>query len=79
VPYKTIRSREEQRPHPATFPVELAEQCIRLHGGEAGLVVMDPFLGIGHSALAAKRCGVAKFIGFEIDAEYLGEAKEVVS
>ena len=79
VPYKTIRNREEQRPHPATFPVELAEQCIKLHGNETGLVVMDPFLGIGHSALAAKRCGVSRFIGFEIDGEYLTEAKDLLS
>jgi len=78
VPYKTIRNREEQRPHPATFPVELAEQCIKLHGAESTLVVMDPFLGIGHSAVAAKNCGVARFIGFEIDAEYLSEARELV-
>jgi site-specific DNA-methyltransferase (adenine-specific) len=78
VPYKTIRSRKEQRPHPATFPVELAEQCIKLHGCEPGLVVMDPFLGIGHSAVAAKKCGVGRFIGFEIDAEYLAEAKGAV-
>jgi len=78
VPYKTIRSREQQRPHPATFPVELAEQCIKLHGAEAGLVVMDPFVGIGHSAVAAKNCGVGKFIGFEIDGEYLAEAREAV-
>lgn len=77
IPYKTIRSREEQRPHPATFPVELAEQCIKLHGGP-GLVVMDPFLGIGHSALAAKNCGVGRFIGFEIDKEYLGEARGII-
>lgn len=75
IPYKTIRSREEQRPHPATFPVELAAQCIRLHGCGTGLVVMDPFLGIGHSALAAKHCGVGKFIGFEIDGDYLAEAR----
>jgi site-specific DNA-methyltransferase (adenine-specific) len=74
VPYQTIRSRDEQRPHPATFPVELAVRCIRLHGGSA-LVVMDPFLGIGHSAMAAKKCGVGRFIGFEIDEEYLVEAR----
>jgi len=55
--------------------VELAEQCIKLHGAEPGLVVMDPFLGIGHSAVAAKNCGVAKFIGFEIDGQYLEEAE----
>lgn len=78
VPYKTIRNREEQRPHPATFPVELAEQCIKLHGVESGLVVMDPFLGIGHSAVAARNCGVSRFIGFEIDGQYLEEAREVV-
>jgi site-specific DNA-methyltransferase (adenine-specific) len=75
IPYKTIRSRKEQRPHPATFPVELAAQCLRLHGCRPGLVVMDPFLGIGHSAVAAKQCGAGRFIGFEIDKEYLAEAR----
>jgi site-specific DNA-methyltransferase (adenine-specific) len=78
VPYKTIRSREEQRPHPATFPVELAEQCLKLHGGEAGAVVLDPFLGIGHSAVAARNCGVGRFIGFEIDGQYIVEARTAV-
>lgn len=78
VPYKTIRSREEQRPHPATFPVELAEQCLKLHGCDAQSVVLDPFLGIGHSALAARNCGAGRFVGFEIDEEYLAEAKKAV-
>jgi site-specific DNA-methyltransferase (adenine-specific) len=36
---------------------------------------LDPFLGIGNSAMAAQRCGVKKFIGFEIDEVYLAEAK----
>ena len=38
--------------------------------------MLDPFLGIGNSAIAAQRCGVKKFIGFEIDETYLarGEA-----
>jgi len=75
IPYKTIRSRGKQRPHPATFPVELAENCIRLHGKKKNLVMLDPFLGIGNSAIAAKRCGVKEFIGFEIDDTYLAEAK----
>lgn len=75
VPYQTIKSRAKQRPHPATFPVELAVQCIKLHG-KPDAVVLDPFLGIGHSAIAAKRCGAARFIGFEIDEEYLVEANE---
>src|SRR5258708_31752170 len=32
IPYKTIWNRNKNRPHPATFPVELASNCIRLHG-----------------------------------------------
>lgn len=75
VPYKTIQRRAKERPHPATFPVKLAENCIRLHGMRDDLIMLDPFLGIGNSAAAAKRCRVKNFIGFEIDEEYLAEAK----
>ncbi len=75
IPYETIKSRSGDRPHPATFPTQLAEWCIRLHGARPDLVMLDPFLGIGHSATAAAKCGVEKFIGFEIDAGYLAEAK----
>jgi site-specific DNA-methyltransferase (adenine-specific) len=74
LPYKTIRNRDRQRPHPATFPVGLVENCIRLHGVRRGLVMLDPFLGIGNSAIAAQKCGVKHFIGFEIDETYLAEA-----
>jgi site-specific DNA-methyltransferase (adenine-specific) len=79
VPYETIQSREKERPHPATFPVQLAEWCIRLHGVSRIETMLDPFLGIGNSAVAAQRCGVKKFIGFEIDEGYLEEAKRRLS
>jgi len=75
VPYETIQSREKERPHPATFPVQLAEWCINLHGASRVHTMLDPFLGIGNSAVAAQRCGVKRFIGFEIDETYLAEAK----
>ena len=75
VPYETIQSRERERPHPATFPFQLAEWCIKLHGVSRIHTMLDPFLGIGNSAVAAQRCGVKKFIGFEIDETYLAEAK----
>ena len=75
VPYETIQSREKERPHPATFPVQLAEWCIQLHGASRVHTMLDPFLGIGTSAVAARRWGVRKFIGFEIDETYLAEAK----
>lgn len=79
IPYKTIVSRTKQRPHPATFPVELAEFCIKVHGVAPGLVMMDPFLGIGHSAIAAKRCGIREFHGFDIDASYVKLAQAALS
>ena len=75
VPYETIQSREKERPHPATFPVQLAEWCIKLHGASRVRSMLDPFLGIGNSAVGAQRCRVKKFIGFEIDETYLAEAK----
>ena len=79
VPYETIKSRDKQRPHPATFPVQLAVNCIRLHGLSRVGTMLDPFLGIGNSAVAAQRCGVAIFIGFEIDEQYLTEAKRRIA
>jgi site-specific DNA-methyltransferase (adenine-specific) len=75
VPYRTIKSRDKQRPHPATFPVQLAVNCIKLHGLARVQTMLDPFLGIGNSAVAAEECNVPQFIGFEIDEEYLAEAK----
>jgi site-specific DNA-methyltransferase (adenine-specific) len=74
IPYETIQSRAKERPHAATFPVRLAEWCIKLRGVSRVETMLDPFLGIGNSAVAAKRCGVKKFIGFEIDETYLAEA-----
>ena len=75
VPYETIQSRAKERPHPATFPVQLAEWCIKLHRVTRVRTMLDPFLGIGNSAVAAERCGVKRFIGFEIDETYLAEAR----
>jgi site-specific DNA-methyltransferase (adenine-specific) len=75
VPYETIQRRAKERPHPATFPGQLAEWCIKLHGIDRVETMLDPFLGIGNSAVAAKQTSVKRFIGFEIDEEYLAEAK----
>jgi site-specific DNA-methyltransferase (adenine-specific) len=71
IPYQTIQSRSKQRPHPATFPVKLPHMCIRLHG--SAKLVIDPFIGIGSTAVAAMRLGIS-FVGFEIDKEYLDAA-----
>jgi site-specific DNA-methyltransferase (adenine-specific) len=70
IPYETIQSKSE-RPHPATFPARLPEMCIRLHGDTR--LVVDPFTGIGSTAVAALRLGT-HFVGFEIDKDYLDAA-----
>jgi site-specific DNA-methyltransferase (adenine-specific) len=73
IPYETIQRRDKDRPHPATFPAKLPEQCIRLHGLSKVEVVMDPFTGLGSTAVACARLGV-DFIGADIDELYLTEA-----
>jgi site-specific DNA-methyltransferase (adenine-specific) len=73
IPYDTIQSRDRDRPHPASFPEKVPERCIRLHGlGRAG-AVLDPFLGLGTTAVAAARLGL-DVIGIEMDEAYLREA-----
>ena len=73
LPYATIRRRATDRPHPASFPTELPEWCVRLHGVARCRSVVDPFVGIGATALAAVRLGV-DCTGFDVDAEYLATA-----
>ncbi len=75
IPYETIR---EERPHPAVFPVRLPEMCIRDHGIDNCRLVMDPFMGIGSTAVAAVRLGLP-FIGFEIDEGYKKIAEERIT
>ena len=79
IPYETINSRDKDRPHPATFPVALVEQCIRLHGKGAETRLIDPFLGIGTSAVAARRMKIADFSGIELDEHYLETARERIA
>jgi site-specific DNA-methyltransferase (adenine-specific) len=75
IPYETIQSRDRDRPHPASFPPKVPEQCIRLHGVARAGTVLDPFLGLGSSAIAAARLGL-DFIGIEMDEYYLKQAVE---
>lgn len=76
IPYETIQSRKNERPHPATFPPALVEQCIRIHGCGRETHLLDPFLGIGSSAVAAQRMDIDSFTGYEIDAGYLEAARD---
>ena len=75
MPHPTI---QEGRPHPAVFPVKLPQRCIELHGIRPNMLVYDPFIGIGTTALACIRLKV-NYIGTEIDAQYIKVAQEQIS
>jgi site-specific DNA-methyltransferase (adenine-specific) len=77
IPYETIQSRDRDRPHPASFPPRVPDQCLRLHGLDRAGLVLDPFLGLGSTAVAAVRLGL-DFVGIEMDEYYLKEAVERV-
>lgn len=77
IPYRTILRRERDRPHPATFPVKLPLMCVKLHGVERARLALDPFMGLGHTALACVELGV-DFVGFELDPDYFDHACRAV-
>lgn len=58
--------------HPAPFPVELASRCIQ---ATTGKLILDPFIGSGTTAIAAKQLG-KKYIGIDISEEYCKKAEE---
>ena len=60
--------------HFATFPPELPEKIIKCACPQGG-VVLDPFFGAGTTALAALKLG-RKYIGIELNAEYIGIAEK---
>jgi len=49
---------------------------VKIHGRAEKTRLLDPFLGIGTSALAAQRMGLEHFTGIELDAHYLDVARE---
>lgn len=72
IPYETVRM---SRPHPAPFPIKLPEYCIKIHGLNKTNLVVDPFMGIGSTALACLRLGIP-YLGFELDEEYVKIAED---
>ena len=54
----------------------LAEQCIRIHGNPENTRLLDPFNGIGTTALAAYNMNLASYTGFDIDEGYLAVSRD---
>lgn len=57
---------EMSNPHPAPFPVALIDRIVK---STTAQVVLDPFMGSGTTAIAAKKNG-RKYIGIELSSEY---------
>lgn len=66
IPYETKNVKDL---HPAMFPVEIPERCIKLHGISNDLKVMDIFAGMFSTGLAAKKLGVSSVM-IEKDEHY---------
>ena len=60
--------------HPAIFPEFIIGELIKLLCPKDG-IVLDPFIGSGTTAIAAKKLG-RKYIGIDINPEYIKYAKE---
>ncbi len=64
---------ESTRDHPAPFPEELAYRLIRMFSF-VGDTVLDPFMGLGTTLLAAAGCG-RNGLGVEIEPAYVRKAR----
>jgi site-specific DNA-methyltransferase (adenine-specific) len=63
-------TQETSNKHPAPFPVALIERII---GSTNAKTVLDPFMGSGTTAVAAKNLG-RNYVGIEISEEYIAMA-----
>ena len=63
--------------HPAPYPVELVDRIIPsvLSGGDGNIVVLDPFMGSGTTAISAIKNRV-NWLGFEQSEKYIEMANE---
>lgn len=59
--------------HPAPFPVALPQRLIELYTYVDDLV-LDPFIGSGSTAVAARRTG-RRYVGFDTEADYVALAE----
>lgn len=74
--WSDLRGASTRNGHPAPYPPELAERLIRMFSF-AGDTVLDPFVGLGSTTIAAVRTG-RNSIGNEIESKYLQLAQDRV-
>jgi len=82
IPYKTINNKSKRGHHPATFPEELVENCIKLSNVKQGKI-LDPFIGSGTTLKTIKKMNNYKEynlsgVGIDIDEKYIQYCKETL-
>lgn len=77
--WRDIRKNKEEikLKHPAIYPIQLCEKLISIYTKNPGEVILDPFVGVGSTVIAAKNLN-KKGIGIELNSEYLEIAKKRV-
>lgn len=68
-----VKHKKYKDDHPCQLPIHLLERIILMSSDE-GDIVLDPFMGSGTTAVAAKRLG-RNYIGFELSQKYVDAAK----
>lgn len=71
--WKVKKTPRKKSGHPATFDIKIPYECI-LAATNTGDTILDCYLGIGTTAIAADLTG-RNYIGIEIDSEYCKMAK----
>ncbi|MET3117637.1 site-specific DNA-methyltransferase (adenine-specific) [Undibacterium sp. GrIS 1.8] len=71
------REHAEREDHPTQKPLEIIERMIKASCPVGG-VVLDPFMGSGTTAVAARNCG-RDFVGFELNQDYCERIVERLS
>lgn len=62
-------------PHPAPFPIELAERCV---ASTSASVILDPFMGSGTTAIAAAN-NSRDWVGMDISPKYCAMAEDRIA
>lgn len=70
-------NKQKKYGHPAMFPVELVERCLKMLSWK-NCIVYDPFMGSGTTAVACKKFS-RHYIGSEISLEYCKIAEERIN
>ena len=71
----SLQGESSDRLHPTQKPLSLMEWCLSFTKAET---ILDPFLGSGTTAVAAKKLG-RHFLGFEISEAYCEIARERIA